>query len=382
MLPKYITIDENGNEKEFLNDYFERPEDAINFVFQKGYQWPFDTAKIKGSSIIDMIIFNETVNKGNKVYMDFRNEPEVLKNGFECLSDEARSYLENSNALVALPIERLKIMNSKAIELYKTNGIDLTAQPLRVEVCAQHNNGGIAVDINWETNIKGLFAVGEVAGTFGVYRPGGTALNSTQVGSLRAAEEISMRKKDDAFVSDEELVTLIGDENIEFIFGLNDGKKFDQNISQKKEIFTQRMSSCASYIRIPEKMESLYNDAMKEYTSTLSNFSGIAICNAVQIFKLRDMILSQACVLYSMLISAKKIGTRGGALVVNGELNSEDIFSIDVKQNTQYDDKIVKSHFTNEGFFSEINSVKPIPTSDLWFEKVWNEYLERRKKNG
>jgi len=380
VLPKYITIDENGNEKEFLNDYFEKPEDAINFVFQKGYQWPFDTAKIKGSSIIDMIIFNETVNKGNKVYMDFRNEPEVLKNGFECLSDEALSYLENSNALVALPIERLKIMNSKAIELYKSNGIDLTTQPLRVEVCAQHNNGGIAVDINWETSIKGLFAAGEVAGTFGVYRPGGTALNSTQVGSLRAAEEISMRKKDEIFASDEELITLIGDENIKFIFGLKNGKHFDENISQKKEIFTQRMSSCASHIRIPDKMEALYNDSLKEYTSILTNFSGVDICNVVQIFKLRDLLLSQACVLYSMLISAKKIGTRGGALVVNGALKGEDIFCIDAKQNMEYDDKVVKSHFIENGFSSEISSVKPIPNSDLWFEKVWNEYLRRRQK--
>ena len=116
VIPRYISVDKDGNEREFLLDYLS-DEDCVNLVFMKGYQWPFDTAKINGSSVVDMIIYNETVKKGNKVYMDFRKNPKVLENGFDILSDEASDYLKNSNALFGKPIDRLEKMNRKAIEL-------------------------------------------------------------------------------------------------------------------------------------------------------------------------------------------------------------------------------------------------------------------------
>ena len=84
-------------------------------------------------------------------------------------------------------------MNAPAVEFYREHGVDLETQPLEIALCAQHNNGGLAVDCWWQTNIKGLFAAGEAAGTHGVCRPGGTALNAGQVGSRRAAEYISRR---------------------------------------------------------------------------------------------------------------------------------------------------------------------------------------------
>lgn len=58
-----------------------------------------------------------------------------------------------------MPIERLKKMNAGAIELYREHGIDLENQPLRIAVCAQHCNGGIRVDKDWQTNVKGLYAI-------------------------------------------------------------------------------------------------------------------------------------------------------------------------------------------------------------------------------
>ncbi len=64
----------------------------------------------------------------------------------------------------------------------------------KIAICAQHNNGGLSVDHHWQTNVKGFFAVGEVAGTHGVTRPGGSALNAGQVGSTRAAEYIAHDK--------------------------------------------------------------------------------------------------------------------------------------------------------------------------------------------
>ena len=44
------------------------------------------------------------------------------------------------------PIERLACMNQPAIDIYKEHKIDLWKEPLEIAVCAQHNNGGFAVN--------------------------------------------------------------------------------------------------------------------------------------------------------------------------------------------------------------------------------------------
>ena len=79
----------------------------------------------------------------------------------------------------------------------------MSKEPLEIAVCAQHINGGADVDINWQTSVENLFAVGETAGTFGIYRPGGSALNSTQVGALRVSEYIT---QNDCYFANENTV--------------------------------------------------------------------------------------------------------------------------------------------------------------------------------
>lgn len=378
VIPKYISVDKDGNEREFLNDYFNDPIDALNWVFMKGYQWPFDTAKVKGSSIIDLIIFNETVNKGNKVYMDFRSEPSALESGFDGLSEEAYTYLKNSDALIKLPIKRLEKMNKKAIDLYMSNGINLYEEPLRVAVCAQHNNGGINVDLNWETNVKGLYVAGEAAGTFGVYRPGGSALNSTQVGSMRAAERIALSYRNDNVIrSSVGEVLEAGDEIFDFVFASGNGEKYDDSLTAIRDEYREKMSDVASYIRIPAEMESLRDDVWEKYKTILSKTKGADICNAMQIFRLRDMFLTQACVLSAMLESSKSIGTRGGALVSDVPLDGESIFNIEISDKSEFDGKRIIASLKDDGIDASMIDVNPIPQPDLWFENVWNDYMER-----
>ena len=141
---------------------------------------------------MDILVYIETVVKGRRVFLDYTKNPEGFD--FAALSKEAREYLEKSGALLATPIERLAKMNQPAIDLYKEHGIDLAKEPLEVAVCAQHNNGGLAGNLWWESvNVKHLFPVGEVNGSHGIYRPGGSALNSGQVAGFRAAEYIAHR---------------------------------------------------------------------------------------------------------------------------------------------------------------------------------------------
>ena len=183
------------DEREFLADFIPSMSKMATNIFLKGYQWPFDPQRICNlkSSLIDILVFNES-QKGRRVFMDFLRNPvgtDSMKDfDINDLEPEAYQYLKKAGAFQNTPIERLAHMNPLAIEIYKENGIDLSSEPLEIAVCAQHNNGGFAVDKWWQSNVPQTFVIGEMAGTHGVKRPGGSALNDGQVGGLRAAEYI------------------------------------------------------------------------------------------------------------------------------------------------------------------------------------------------
>jgi len=195
-IPRIFSTGADGkDEREFLTDFFPTMSKMATDIFLKGYQWPFDPQRIENlqSSLIDILVFNET-QKGRRVYMDFLKNPigsdSMDEFNIDKLELEAKEYLQKAGALQKTPIERLAHMNTPAIEIYKENGIDLYSEPLEIAVCAQHNNGGFAVDKWWQSNIPRTFIIGEMAGTHGVKRPGGSALNAGQTGGLRAAEYI------------------------------------------------------------------------------------------------------------------------------------------------------------------------------------------------
>jgi len=195
-LPRLFSTDADGkDEKEFLTDFFPTMSKMATNIFLKGYQWPFDPQRIENlqSSLVDILVFNET-QKGRRVYMDFLRNPigsdSMDEFDIDALEPEAKEYLQKAGALQDTPIARLAHMNPLAIDIYKENGIDLYSEPLEIAVCAQHNNGGLAVDKWWRSNIEGTFVIGEMAGSHGVKRPGGSALNAGQTGGLRAAEYI------------------------------------------------------------------------------------------------------------------------------------------------------------------------------------------------
>ncbi|MFZ2148767.1 MAG: FAD-binding protein, partial [Sedimentisphaerales bacterium] len=146
------------DKKEFLTDFFPSMSKMATDIFLKGYQWPFDPQRIENlqSSLVDILVFNET-QKGRRVFMDFLRNPinsgSMEEFNIDDLEPEAKEYLQKAGALQKTPIERLAHMNTPAIEIYKENGIDLYSEPLEIAVCAQHNNGGFAVNKWWESNI-------------------------------------------------------------------------------------------------------------------------------------------------------------------------------------------------------------------------------------
>lgn len=195
-LPHIYSIDEDGTEHPFLGGYYRTTQELASNVFRKGYQWPFHATRMLdfGSSLVDLAIFRET-QAGRRVFMDFNRNPLPVPGdapfSLDRLDADVAAYLGSAGTTQALPIDRLRHMNPLAIELYRRYKIDIAAEPLEFAVNNQHMNGGIAVDTWGRTNLPGVYAVGEAAGTHGITRPGGAALNAGQVFGTRAAEHIA-----------------------------------------------------------------------------------------------------------------------------------------------------------------------------------------------
>ena len=195
VIPRIFSTDESGgDEREFLAPHFDSTAKIATNIFLKGYQWPFDPQRIldQRSSLIDVLVYYETQVLKRRVFMDFTRNPEGREPfDLEAMDDEAVTYLQRNHAMQSTPIARLEHMNPLAIDIYSEHGIDIRSRPLEINVCAQHHNGGFVVDKWWQSSIPHTFVIGEMAGTHGVKRPGGSALNAGQAGGLRAAEYIA-----------------------------------------------------------------------------------------------------------------------------------------------------------------------------------------------
>lgn len=384
VLPRYISIDENGVEREFLTEYFKTPEQALDMVFLKGYQWPFDVRKTGGSSAIDLIIHHETIELGRKVYMDFRTDPKGLHADFSGLAEETYSYLANSGALMATPIARLAHMNPDAIALYQSHGIDLYKEPLRVAVCTQHANGGVSVDANWQTTVRGLYAAGECAGTFGVYRPGGSALNSTQVGSMRAAEHIATSTDEVPF--DEVKFTKTAGKIESWLRKMLETTQRAKASSKSYQILgemQQRMSACAAHLRRPQAMQALQHELEDTLAALPETYVPASEGGFAQMLRIRDTLMTQAAVLSAMRYSAEAFGSRGAGLVLHeaGEPVCAAMPELRCQPcGSEGLDRVVVTEWREGSAQSHGEAIRPIPVRNGWFETVWRDCRERMQR--
>lgn len=375
VLPRLISVDENGNESEFLSEEFDDPYEALSLLFLKGYQWPFDAKKAKaGSSRIDLLVHREQTIRGRRVFLDFTKNPLGLNAiDFEKLSTEAYTYLKNAGACFGPPIDRLRKMNSPAVSLYTEKGVDLSKHPLEIALCAQHNNGGIAVDADWQTDVKGLYAVGECAGTHGVTRPGGSALNAGQVGALRAAQAISQSTRNPMNKEQFQLLAkaAIG-KNQEFCLS---GSSY---VEQAESILchTRRsMSDAAAAIRNAEKMQTLYSAVKKKLSNLPDEFH--ATDPPLARYRLRDTLTVQLATLGAMLDYRKTVSLSRGSALYADENGCVAFSSSDMVPGS---DRIQAVRLENVTLEITWRPVRPIPEESVSFESMWREYRENNQK--
>lgn len=395
VLPSFISTDQDGNdEKEFLLDYFNELPDLLSMVFLKGYQWPFDVNKILGgSSVIDLLVYQETVLKKRRVFLDYRVNPGNLEKDrdlpYASMIPEAKEYLSQAGACFGTPIERLKHMNEPAILFYQDHHVDLFKERLEIAVCAQHNNGGLSTNHLWETNLSGLYAIGEVCASHGVTRPGGTALNAGQVGAVRAAEGIFLKKRTHMKEASPSTESGIKERlRIQALDRIRLSEHAEGNcpLSELWINASKRMSAAAGMIRNQVQMETALKETEDDICQFMQKAKSPSVSQLSLFYKLYDMLLSQKMYLFAMLDYAKAGGgSRGSALYTDstGELPGfpgcqtfGELYRcrLDQKMHGQEVQEVTLKEGTPS---ASRRPVRPLPDVDYFFENQWRIYRER-----
>jgi succinate dehydrogenase/fumarate reductase flavoprotein subunit len=384
VIPRFFSTgpDRRGDAREFLRPYFDSVDEMNSTVFLKGYQWPFDARKVaSGSSLVDVLVSIETILKKRHVFLDYRRNSDGFR--FEALSPEARGYLAQSGAIADTPIERLKLMNPAAVDHYRERGIDLTAEPLETAVCAQHNNGGLAANMWWESsNIKHLFTVGEVNGSHGVDRPGGSALNSGQVGGFRAAEYIANRYRGSSLDMDQfrSMVRRV----VADLWGwIGKGERSSLTWEKEREEFQMRMTRVGSHVRSLPELRKGVSDAWRQWNRLREE--GCRSNNLTDLSEgLRNLQLcfAHAAYLEAILFAVESgVGSRGSAIVLDekGVLPHKNLGGTwrFAPENRAFRERVLETIVEPNGQVeNHWVDRRPLPHTEAWFETEWKAFRE------
>ena len=382
VVPRFLSTAADGasDPREFLGEYFSSPGAMHSMVFLKGYQWPFDSRKIAGgSSLVDILVYIETVIKGRRVFLDYRENPV----GFSAsgLSEEARTYLTKSQALYGTPLGRLEAMNPAAIALYREHGIDLAREPLEIAVCAQHNNGGLAANHWWESaNLRHLFPVGEVNGSHGIYRPGGSALNSGQVGGFRAAEYIARRYA--AKSLDAEAFARAAEAAARTALRWSALRRARRSWREEREELQRRMTRAGAHIRSAADIGQAVAEARAQWQRLES--SG---CQATPAERREAWITRQLCFAHLVYLEAIQFavksgaGSRGSSMVLDaGGTPTHDRLGPEWRfapPSPGFRERVLETVATPDGTVTSTwIPRRALPTTDTWFETAWAAFRE------
>lgn len=394
VIPRYVSCDANGgDEREFLADGFSDLRALATAVFRKGYEWPFDCEKAAsgGSSLVDLLVYQETALRGRRVFLDFaRNPSGGAPSGdfaLDLLPDEAAAYLRRSQAWRPTPIERLAAMNPPAIDFFRSHGVDLSQDKLEIAVCAQHSNGGLRGNIWWESNIRRLFPIGEVNGSHGVRRPGGAALNAGQVGSLRAAMYIAARYA--APPPDSEAFVAACEDQLRCCLA------FARRVTTQRSeasLFADaaireiqgRMSTQAAHVRSAAGVEEAVGAAWKLVRRLSRELAVTELSELPTAYRAADLALAHAVYLEAIKEYLDQDGqSRGSAIVLTPEgqtpyPQAPDDWRFKTNEpGAPVDQRILEISLNDDGgVCKRWVDIRPIPEEDDWFETVWKDFLD------
>jgi hypothetical protein len=226
--------------------------------------------------------------------------------------------------------------------------------------------------------LKHLFPLGEVNGSHGVYRPGGSALNSGQVAAFRAAEFIAAKYKD-CTLNQADFDNIAEQKVNKISEWLDKDGKRDWNID--REEFQSRMSAAGAHIRKAGNLEKAVEEAWRQYKNMRSEgVKNKSPEDAAEALRNMQLCLAHAIYLEATLKQVcDGVGSRGSALTLSAEgqachesLGAEWNFQ---PENAEFRNKVLESCMDSDG--KVINNWVPcreLPECDGWFETVWAEF--------
>lgn len=380
VVPAYFSVGPDGVRRNFLAEYFRSlPEMATN-IFLKGYQWPFTAGRAAdyGSSLVDIAVQME-ISAGRRVFMDFMTNPTFGDEVFDiqALAPQARDYLNRSDALQDTPYDRLAHMNPDSIDIYTENGIDLR-EPLEVAVCFQHNNGGLWIDSVYRTNVGNLYAIGEVAGSHGVARPGGSALNSGQVGGIRVAQYLAGRKNQPA----EDRSAALAEAGIAI---LDDSRRMlgsAESQSALRASLQRRMTDTAGFVRRLESVKHAVYEALDEIGRTPGAKDRSELIGA---WETKNLLLTHAAFMKTIHAYLENGGGSRGAYLVDCDepTAGHEAGTVECAKGGLYrfvkerqEDKKRRIVVSGPALDVSWEDVRPLPEDDSWFETTWSAWRE------
>jgi len=389
VMPYVFSRDADGKEYNFLAEYYRTTRELVSNVFRKGYQWPFHATRMLnfGSSLVDLAIAIEA-RRGRTVLLDFNRNPLPGADGrafsLTELDEDVTAYLQNNDACQVTPIERLQRMNPLAIELYRMHGHDLAKEPLPFNVNNQHMNGGVAVDIWNESSLSGCFAVGEVAGTHGVTRPGGAALNAGQVSGVRVAEQIASRKMSPVttLLTSQSYVD-IAETMAVAIHAL--ANKDGLEIAQTRDAIQARMSDHAGFLCEVAEVPKAHADARSLRREIFQRgFSCPRPAQIIDVFRWRHLALASEAVFAALNYylehgggsrGARAYLAKDGTKVPDSQHGALHEYRFREERIVDRENKLVL-RWHGDGFNIDQRPLRTIEDLDrIFFEKNWSHYL-------
>jgi succinate dehydrogenase/fumarate reductase flavoprotein subunit len=382
VIPTYVSCkkgDSLDNTTEFLNKHFPSPSKLLNAIFLKGYQWPFNSERIDkyGSSLIDILVYEEMQN-GYNVYLDFSKNPCNLSTGkiLKSLLKSHANYLIqtgiDSSGKFDTPVNRLRHINPQAYDLYRSHQIDLEHDLLAISVCAQHCNGGISGDIWWESNKSNIFVIGEANGSHGVHRPGGAALNSGQVGGLRASLKIVHDYYSNQLThksnSRNQLLVVLQKYIEDYLQPLFEEKQEKILSSEILSEIQHRVAKYGTIIRTSNDLQLNLHDIDSRITSFVEIVPPPrTIQDLLFSFRVYDALITHGAYLQSINQYLSQNGGSRGSYLVKRDGNV-------IPRNKKLDEYTIKTIWDTNKFNTYFEKRRPIPCEKNWFETVWQEY--------
>ena len=205
-----------------------------------------------------------------------------------------------------------------------------------------------------------------------------SALNSTQVGSLRAAEHIAETCPP---CHPREELSPQAQRQVEELLGqlgqlLSGG---EESVLAQRQRFQQAMSQQAGHLRSLPGMGQL----AAQVEEALAGFwQRTAVSRPQELpaaLKNREMLLTQRAMLSAMELTGAACGSRGSALLATQEGAPLPGLGIRYQPgDNSHRGDWVETRLSPAGASSRFVPVRPLPKTDDWFENVWKEYRQRK----